>query len=324
MKYILIIAFLISANKNYAQTDNDSTNTKSSYKVNISNKKNKNGDSIQIKTMEEISGAINSINNFQKQIKEELVGLNYFQDELKKAKEQNVRDSQLIKRKSDSVFLTTRENMQLKIDTSHYLTSKRELQKEFDNYKKKHVELGDSQIEYLLNSRFDKEGNPPHNHDFLMSYTKSSQGISAQKIKQLKDYIEICDSFIAVKKIFEVEYKSSNITYAKNSIKNIQNNVRLNLPKDTVLTKELIGLTRSVDIYCQNTNELFAIFRRIYPIAEAETPGVETTLTPFRKELDKAFFYVRDYPYLKKLLNYFKNDKKFREDYKNREPIICN
>lgn len=323
MKYILFFAFLFTSTKIFCQPPNDSLQTKSTSKGG-KNAKQKNLDSTQLNTLEQIKDAILGIHKDQSQIKDELVKLNHFQDELKYYKEKSGKDSQKLKLTNDTILDFKSKNIRLSEELSKLSIEKNILDKDYKEYKKQRIELGDKQIEFLLNSRFDKEGNPPHSKDFLMSFINNSNSGSPEKIRQLKAYMNICDSIISIKKIFEIEYSSDNIVQGKNWIKQIEFNVKDNLPKDTVLSKELGSLNKLLDDYCQNTNELFSIFKRIYPLAGAETTGVTTVMTPFKKELDKAYFYTYNYKYLKTLLNNFKNKQAYRDEYIKREPFICN
>jgi len=274
------------------------------------------------------SKLIDSVFKNIREIKTILDNSETHKDEIKKFKYQFVIDSLDLEKNKKTIQDLTIALEKSKDDKVEFSKKTRQLQDSLKNFQVEYSVIADSQIETLLNQQFDKNGSLPVTRDIIITMLSIAQKSTSKKADQLKAYMDIYDSVTSVRKIFEKEFDMASVQQAKKNINLIEISIKNKLSNTNAIAieKEVSNLKKLVDGYCQNTYELFfSLYKKsgMKPTMQSNIdPHIEKTA--FRVELEGAYFLAFQYPYLLKVLNQFKDDPAFREQFKNKPPFTCN
>jgi len=161
--------------------------------------------------------------------------------------------------------------------------------------------------------------------EMLKGLKKMAEELSPKNENKLSSLISICDSFIAIRKVFEVPYDVDLVKNAKLRYKALSSKIQSE-GLSSFLTDDLDKLIQNLDDYCDYTNELYKVFNRAYPLRndDKSVANAGSKKNAFRSELNKAYYYVVNYKYLKSLLNDFLKNASVQDEYQNKKPITCN
>ena len=270
---------------------------------------------------------IDSVFKSIKEIKTILDNSATHKEEIKIFKNQFVKDSLDLEKNKKTMQDLTIDLEKFKYDKIEFSKKTRELQDSLKNFQVDYSVIADSQIETLLNQQFDKNGSLPVSRDIMTSMLSLAQKSTSKKINQLKTYMDIYDSVTSVRKIFEKEFDIVSVQQAKKSISLIEIAIKNKLSNAIAIEKEVGNLKKLVEGYCQNTYELFFFLNKnsgVNPTNQSKIyPHIQKT--PFQIELEGLYFVAFKYPYLVKVLNQFKDDPAYREQFKNKTPpFTCN
>jgi hypothetical protein len=247
-------------------------------------------------------------------------------EEIKNFKNQFIIDSLDLEKNKKTIQDLTIALEKFKDEKVEFSKKTRQFQDSLKNFQSEYSSIADNQIETLLNQKFDKTGSLPVSREVMTSMLSLAQKSTSKKINQLKAYIDVYDSVISVRKIFEKEYDMALAQQAKKSIASIEISIKNKLSNTNAIEKEVSNLKKLVDGYCQNTYELFfSLYKKsgMKPTMQSNIdPHIEKTA--FRVELEGAYFLAFQYPYLLKVLNQFKDDPAYREQFKNKHTFTCN
>jgi predicted RND superfamily exporter protein len=200
------------------------------------------------------------------------------------------------------------------------------LEKEKDNAAEKYNTIKNQQTALLENqiNLVLKKGTS-NDPEMLKGLKKMAEDLNPNSENKLLSLISICDSFTAIRKVFEVPYDVDLVKNAKLRYKALVSKTQSE-GLSSFLTDDLDKLIKNLDDYCDYTNELYKVFARAYPLRndDKSVANAGSKKNAFRNELNKAYYYVVNYTHLKTLLNDFLKNESVRDEYQNKKPITCN
>lgn len=257
-----------------------------------------------------------------KGIRGEFTKFNQAQDEIKKLKEQRLLDSTLIAVKEGKNKSLLEELVNLKKENDELLVFKNRLTTEVQKGKDQMSSMLNKQIEFLLKEDLYYR-KLLFSRNMLTSIKQDAGILGVAKVGQLNTFIDIYDSILLVEKVFEKEYNKMAIEESKRSIERLKIQLKKNIPSNKNLELALEDLLLDLNEYCENTNILYSLFAKMYPLGSVQMPNNSKATNPFYKELQQAYYYVYRYPYLVDLLNKYMDNPSFREQYKSKAKLDC-
>ncbi len=222
------------------------------------------------------------------------------------------KDSISIKQKDAKILELQSENSGLEKEKDNAL-------EKYSAIKTQQTALLENQINLVL-----KKGTS-NDPEMLKGLKKMAEELNPKNENKLSSLISICDSFTAIRKVFEVPYDMDLVKNAKQRHKALEL-VTQSEGLSSFLDSDLKKLIDNLDDYCECTNELYKVFTRAYPLRNDDKSVANTgsKKNAFRSELNKAYYYITNYKHLKTLFNKFLDDASFQDEYQNKKPITCN
>jgi len=209
--------------------------------------------------------------------------------------------------------------LELQSEKSKFEEGKNDAVEKYSAIKTQQTTLLENQINLVL-----KKGTS-NDPEMLNGLKKMAEELSPKSENKLSSLISICDSFTAIRKVFEVPYDEYLVKNAKLRHKALVSKTQSE-GLSSFLTDDLDKLIKHLDDYCECTNELYKVFARAYPLRndDKNVANAGSKKNAFRSELNKAFYYVFNYKYLKTLFNQFLDEASVQDEYQNKKPITCN
>lgn len=261
-------------------------------------------------------------NDQDKKIDSILVMVRGINEQIKKS---NLPDNKIVELNKrigkDSISIKEKDAkiLELQSEKSKLEEGKTDAVEKFSAIKTQQTTLLENQINLVL-----KKGTS-NDPEMLKGLKKMAEELNPKSENKLSSLISICDSFIAIRKVFEVPYDEDLVNNAKKRHKALELKTQSE-GLSNFLTDDLDKLIKNLDDYCDYTNELYKVFARAYPLRndDKSVANASSKKNAFRNELNKAYYYVVNYTYLKTLLNNFLKNESVRDEYQNKKPITCN
>lgn len=258
-----------------------------------------------------------------KEIKKILDSTESYKEKIKLYIKRQESEAEVLKSKEKKITELDSVNTSLKKKIDALEVDKKGIQNQLNTNKSEQAFKADKQIEVLLQQKFDKPGNLILDRNLILSIQDLANDATPSKLNQLRAYIEIYDSLMVVKKVFELPYNEQVIQQANNTIQAIELSIKKKLNANPYLTDEVENVKKLISRYCSNTFELHSLFAKIYPLAKTDLSSVTQTKSAFRKEIEQAYFLVYQYKYLNDMLNKYLLDSGFREQFKEKPTFTC-
>lgn len=258
-----------------------------------------------------------------KEIKKILDSNEFYKEKIKLYIKRQESEAEVLRLKENKITELDSVNTSLKKKIDALEVDKKGIQNQLNTNKSEQAFKADKQIEVLLQQKFDKPGNLILDRNLILSIQDLANDASPSKLNQLRAYIEIYDSLMVVKRVFELPYNEQVIQQANKTIQSVEQLNKLRLNSNASLSSEIGNVKKLLGRYCSNTLELLNLFARTYPLSKTDVNAIDDVKSFFRNEIEQGYYLVYQYKYLNDMLNKYLLDSGFREQFKEKPTFTC-